>query len=194
MHQWKCYAFFISQEITHTYKAPPLLNIRFDRVGLSVRFYFDCVTMFVKNALYKLLAKQSRSVKFDNDHSCVAPDHSRPNYVSSQGTPLQDNYRDEIITSLDKESIMQRVEKSIIGSCLIWSEEHDKRDWSLHYRVVVGKHRFYDDMKIWRRGNQLQFVSASRVGYCDFGVNSKRIEVLRSILEEGYVSEPGSGC
>lgn len=43
--------------------------------------------------------------------------------------------------------------------------------------------KFVDDVEIRRDGNQTQIRSASRVGYSDRGVNRKRVEEIRTLLQ-----------
>ncbi|WP_325891927.1 DUF1499 domain-containing protein [Grimontia sp. NTOU-MAR1] len=44
--------------------------------------------------------------------------------------------------------------------------------------------RFVDDLELRIDGDQLIVRSESRVGYSDFGVNRKRVEALRTALQE----------
>ena len=55
----------------------------------------------------------------------------------------------------------------------------------LHYEVRSLLFRFVDDVEILfdDASKTIHFRSASRVGYSDFGVNRKRMEEVRSLLE-----------
>ena len=55
----------------------------------------------------------------------------------------------------------------------------------LHYEVRSFLFRFVDDVEILfdDATKTIHFRSASRVGYSDFGVNRKRMEKVRSLLE-----------
>ena len=55
----------------------------------------------------------------------------------------------------------------------------------LHYEVKSLLFRFIDDVEILfdDASKTIHFRSASRVGYSDFGVNRRRMEEVRSLLE-----------
>ena len=55
----------------------------------------------------------------------------------------------------------------------------------LHYEVRSFLFRFVDDVEILfdDASKTIHFRSASRVGYSDFGVNRRRMEEVRSLLE-----------
>ena len=56
----------------------------------------------------------------------------------------------------------------------------------LHYEVRSLLFRFIDDVEILfdDASKTIHFRSASRVGYSDFGVNRRRMEEVRSLLED----------
>lgn len=59
-------------------------------------------------------------------------------------------------------------------------------DHQLHYTFFAGKNNKYtDDVNLaFEKGNNVIHIrSASRVGIFDFGVNKKRIEMIRKLLE-----------
>ena len=49
--------------------------------------------------------------------------------------------------------------------------------------------RFVDDLELRVEGNTLLVRSESRVGYSDFGVNRKRADMLRELLNENGLIE-----
>lgn len=49
--------------------------------------------------------------------------------------------------------------------------------------------RFVDDLELRVEGNTLLVRSESRVGYSDFGVNRKRVDMLRELLNENGLIE-----
>lgn len=55
----------------------------------------------------------------------------------------------------------------------------------LHFEVKSFLFRFVDDVEFWldEASHTIHFRSASRSGYYDFGVNRKRMEDLRGMLE-----------
>lgn len=54
----------------------------------------------------------------------------------------------------------------------------------LHYEITSLLFRFVDDVEfvLDDEGKTIHFRSASRTGYGDFGVNRRRMEVIRSLL------------
>lgn len=50
--------------------------------------------------------------------------------------------------------------------------------------------RFVDDLELEVQDSQLLVRSESRVGYSDFGVNRKRAETLRQLLNEAQLLQP----
>jgi len=63
----------------------------------------------------------------------------------------------------------------------------------LHVECRSAIFRFVDDLQLeWRADQGIVAVrSASRIGYTDFGVNRRRVERLRSVLEtRGVIQKP----
>lgn len=54
----------------------------------------------------------------------------------------------------------------------------------LHIACTSKIMRFVDDLELEINNNQLTVRSESRVGYSDFGVNRKRAEKLRQLLQQ----------
>lgn len=67
----------------------------------------------------------------------------------------------------------------------------DKTDHTLHAEVTSLIFRFVDDVDVIldEEAKVLHIRSASRTGHSDFGVNRKRIESLRQILQQAQVIE-----
>lgn len=62
----------------------------------------------------------------------------------------------------------------------------EEKEGYLHFEVRSFVFKFVDDVEFWFDGatKTIHFRSASRSGYYDFGVNRKRMEALRGMLDD----------
>ena len=107
----------------------------------------------------------------------LAPPKRSPNCVSSQADP-QD--REHFIEPIAFSGSMDRLKKILLemqGATLV--EEKPDYLYAEFKSRLLG---FVDDVELLKQGGVLQVRSASRLGRRDFGVNRKRIEVLRKLL------------
>jgi len=107
----------------------------------------------------------------------LAPPKRSPNCVSSQADP-QD--REHFIEPIAFSGSMDRLKKILLemqGATLV--EEKPDYLYAEFKSRLLG---FVDDVELLKLGGVLQVRSASRLGRRDFGVNRKRIEVLRKLL------------
>ncbi len=115
------------------------------------------------------------------DHR-LAPCPSSPNCVSS----LVDSENHAIApyryekTLAEAKAVLKQVFGELSRTTLVQEQEV-----SLHYEVRSFLFGFVDDVDILfdDATKTIHFRSASRVGYSDFGVNRKRMEEVRSLLE-----------
>ena len=121
------------------------------------------------------------------ENSMFAPCPDSPNCVSSDardarhsiepfvGRPAQSDIWPKI-----RAAVLTLPRTKLVG---------EKKDY-LHVECRSAVLGFVDDLEIqWRPGENLLAVrSASRRGYYDFGVNRRRIETLRGLLQErGFI-------
>lgn len=70
--------------------------------------------------------------------------------------------------------------KTMAGATLVAEEEG-----YLRFEFKTRIFRFVDDVEfLFQEGNLIHVRSASRIGYSDLGVNRKRIEKIRKMLDE----------
>lgn len=115
------------------------------------------------------------------DHR-LSPCPSSPNCVSTLGQTENHAiapYRYEK-TLAEAKAVLKQVFGELSRTELVQEEEV-----SLHYEVRSFLFRFVDDVEFLfdDATKTIHFRSASRVGYSDFGVNRKRMEEVRSLLE-----------
>ncbi len=108
-----------------------------------------------------------------------------PNCVSSDEDPLDaQHYIPAISASGDSAAVWDAVRAAVedLPRTTIISETGDY----LHAESVSRIFRFVDDLEVhWRPSEGVVAVrSASRVGRSDFGVNRKRVERLRELLQD----------
>ncbi|MGE5640579.1 MAG: DUF1499 domain-containing protein [Clostridia bacterium] len=106
----------------------------------------------------------------------LAPPKRTPNCVSSQADPA------------DGEHYIAPI-RGTIGAARAAVESLPRtkivrQDGNYLYAEFRSKLLGYvDDVELWFDGAQLQVRSASRLGRRDFGVNRKRVEALRGLIE-----------
>ncbi len=120
------------------------------------------------------------------DHR-LAPCPSNPNCVSSLGDSENHAiapYRYEK-TLAEAKAVLKQVFGELSRTTLV-----QEKEVSLHFEVRSFLFRFVDDVEfLFDDGTKtIPFRSASRVGYSDFGVNRKRMEEVRRLLEGKLLS------
>ncbi|MDD5579747.1 MAG: DUF1499 domain-containing protein [Methylobacter sp.] len=109
-----------------------------------------------------------------------------PNCVSSQATD-KDHFIAPFKISGKAEDAWTALKKALIGqSRTVITKETEQ---TLHAEATSLVFRFVDDIDVILDSNAylIHMRSASRTGYSDFGVNRKRIESLRSQLQQAHV-------
>jgi len=118
----------------------------------------------------------------------LAPCPSSPNCVSSQAADEGHFIAPFKITG-NVEEAWAALKKALISQSrtVITSETGD----TLHAQATSLVFRFVDDIDaiLDADARVIHIRSASRVGYGDFGVNRKRVETLRSQLQQAHVIE-----
>lgn len=112
----------------------------------------------------------------------LSPCPSSPNCVSTQATDEGHAiapYRYRKSRAEAKESL-KAIVQAMSRTTLV-----EEDDAYLHYEFTSLLLRFVDDVEFLfdDESKTLHFRSASRVGYGDFGVNRRRMEELRSLIE-----------
>jgi len=110
----------------------------------------------------------------------LAPCKRTPNCVSSQADPQdREHYIGPIAFKGDFSALKKAVE-SMERSTVIRAEG-DYLYAEYRSRLL----RYVDDLELWydERAGLVHVRSASRLGRRDFGVNRKRVEALRSIIQ-----------
>ena len=109
----------------------------------------------------------------------LGPCPEKPNCVCSE-YPGKDSFQSPLVVQNNPGKAWQNVKKIVVdmGGEILQDEGG--------YMHVVFRSRFFrftDDLELRldKENNVMHFRSASRVGYSDMGVNSKRIESLRSL-------------
>lgn len=118
----------------------------------------------------------------------LPPCPSSPNCVSSQAAD-QDHFIAPFKITGNVEEAWTALKKALTGQSrtLITSETGD----TLHAEATSLVFRFVDDIDaiLDAEAKVIHIRSASRVGYGDFGVNRKRVEMLRAQLQQAHVVE-----
>ncbi|MGZ4953858.1 MAG: DUF1499 domain-containing protein [Methylobacter sp.] len=115
---------------------------------------------------------------------------SSPNCVSSQAVATDaDHFIAPFKITGNVEAAWAALKKALLSQSrtVITNETGD----TLHAQVTSLVFRFVDDIDaiVDAEAKLIQIRSASRVGYSDFGVNRKRVELLRSQLQQAHVIE-----
>jgi uncharacterized protein (DUF1499 family) len=118
----------------------------------------------------------------------LAPCPNSPNCVSSQATDFGHFIAPFKIIS-NVEGAWEALKKALIsqGRTVITNEtEH-----TFHAQAASLVFRFVDDIDVILDvdAKLIHIRSASRIGYGDFGVNRKRVEMLRNQLQQAHVIE-----
>lgn len=118
----------------------------------------------------------------------LAPCPSSPNCVSSQAADEGHFIAPFKITG-NAEEAWAELKKALTSQSrtVITSETGD----TLHAEATSLVFRFVDDIDaiLDAEAKVIHIRSASRVGYGDFGVNRKRVEMLRAQLQQAHVVE-----
>jgi len=106
----------------------------------------------------------------------LAPCKTSPNCVSSQADPGDTEHyiaplRGSFVSALKAVAAMPRT--SVIS---------EKPNY-LHAECRTRLLRYVDDLEIYYDGSLIQVRSCSRLGRRDFGVNRRRVEELRRLIE-----------
>ena len=113
---------------------------------------------------------------------------SSPNCVSSQATDTEHFIAPFKITGNTDEAWAALKKALITQSRTVVTNE---TDYTLHAQATSLMFRFVDDIDaiLDTDARSIHIRSASRTGYGDFGVNRKRVEMLRSQLQQMHVIE-----
>ncbi len=118
----------------------------------------------------------------------LPPCPSSPNCVSSQATDA-DHFIAPFKITGNVEEAWTALKKALISQSrtVITDETGD----TLHAQATSLVFRFVDDIDaiLDADARLIHIRSASRTGYGDFGVNRKRVEMLRSQLQQAHVIE-----
>jgi len=106
----------------------------------------------------------------------LAPCKRSPNCVSSQASPAdREHYIAPLHASL---AAVKRAVLSMPRTTLV-AEKEDYLYAEFRTRLL----RYVDDVEFYFDGSVVQVRSCSRLGRRDFGVNRKRIEAIRGLVE-----------
>lgn len=106
----------------------------------------------------------------------LAPCKRSPNCVSSQANPADaEHYIAPIHGTMDAVRAALRAAPRV-------TVMRDEADY-LHAEFRTRLMRFVDDVEFFFDGHVIQVRSCSRLGRRDFGVNRRRIEALRALIE-----------
>ena len=110
----------------------------------------------------------------------LAPCRRSPNCVSSQANPAD---REHYIAPLhprggDPMAAVRRAVQAMPRTTIV----REAQDY-LYAEFRTKLLRYVDDVEFWFDGTAIQVRSASRLGRRDFGVNRKRVEALRALIE-----------
>jgi uncharacterized protein (DUF1499 family) len=111
----------------------------------------------------------------------LAPPKRTPNCVSSQADPSDtEHYIAPIAFKGDAASAMRNAVSALEGSTLVSAQAN-----YLYAECRTPLMRFVDDIELYydEKAGVIHVRSASRLGRRDFGVNRKRVEKLRSLIQ-----------
>jgi uncharacterized protein (DUF1499 family) len=110
----------------------------------------------------------------------LAPCKRSPNCVSSQADPAD---REHYIAPIAFRGSMQELRKAVESMARATVVTADASYLYAEYRTRLL--RYVDDLELFydARAGVVHVRSASRLGRRDFGVNRKRVEALRSIIQ-----------
>jgi len=142
--------------------------------------------MYLLLAILYMQTNDMHSVRSERLADCPAT----PNCVSSE--------------SLDKKHFIEPI--SYTGSTArAWqvlidtvislprSKLTEQSEGYLHFEVSSIVFRFTDDVELMIDAgkNEVQIRSGSRVGYSDFGVNRRRVEMIRKLFQQNFYMNEG---
>lgn len=109
-----------------------------------------------------------------------APCKRTPNCVSSQAEPADSEHYIPPLASTIRIPKLRMLVESMPGATII--KEQGNYLYAEFRSRLLG---FVDDLELHRdeKGNLIHVRSASRLGRRDFGVNRKRVEALRALIE-----------
>lgn len=141
-------------------------------------------TLFYLTVMILSTAPQAKPVAENQFPSCP----NSPNCVSSLATDTEHFIAPFKITSNIEEAWMALKKALISQSRTMITNETDR---TLHAQATSLVFRFVDnvDAMLDVDAKLIHIRSASRTGYSDFGVNRKRVEMLRSQLQQAHVIE-----
>ncbi|WP_333877749.1 DUF1499 domain-containing protein [Methylobacter sp.] len=130
------------------------------------------------------------SIATQSSEKQLPPCPSSPNCVSSQAAATDaDHFITPFKITGNVEAAWAALKKALLSQSrtVITNETGD----TLHAQATSLVFRFVDDIDtiLDAEAKLIQIRSASRVGYSDFGVNRKRVELLRSQLQQAHVIE-----
>lgn len=142
--------------------------------------------MTFKTILYIIVMTLSTATQASEKQLPACP--SSPNCVSSQATDADHAIAPfKIVGNVEK--AWTALKKALISQSrtVITDETGD----TLHAQATSLVFRFVDDIDaiLDTDARVIHIRSASRTGYGDFGVNRKRVEMLRSQLQQAHVIE-----
>ena len=106
----------------------------------------------------------------------LAPPKRTPNCVSSQADPADAEHH---VAPIRGTIAAARAAVRSLPRTRIIREEGDSLSAEFRSKLLG----YVDDVELWFDGAALQVRSASRLGRRDFGVNRKRVEKLRELIE-----------
>jgi uncharacterized protein (DUF1499 family) len=110
----------------------------------------------------------------------LAPCKRSPNCVSSQASPSDgEHYIAPIRGSM---AAARDAVKAMPRTTIVADKENYLYDY-LYAEFRTRLLRYVDDVELFFDGQVLQVRSCSRLGRRDFGVNRKRVEALRALIE-----------
>jgi len=112
----------------------------------------------------------------------LAPCPNKPNCVSSQADDRQHAVQPLPLKG-NAEASMQRIKKVLAD--MPRTEVTAEKPHYIHAECTSRVLGFVDDVEFFCDGDAIQVRSASRLGYSDLGVNSKRVEAIRRAYESG---------
>jgi uncharacterized protein (DUF1499 family) len=112
----------------------------------------------------------------------LAPCKRSPNCVSSQADPSD---REHYIAPIRGSMAAARKAVSSLPRTTIVKEEKNYLYAEFRTKLV----QYVDDVEFFFDGSVLQVRSCSRLGRRDFGVNRKRVEALRTLIERARGSD-----
>ena len=110
----------------------------------------------------------------------LAPCKRSPNCVSSQADPAD---REHYISPIAYRGSMQELRRAVESMARATVITAERNYLYAEYRTKLM--RYVDDLELYydERAGLVHVRSASRLGRRDFGVNRKRVEALRSLIQ-----------